>query len=242
MALPILETTRHDLNIPSSGETISYRPFLVKEQKMIMIATETGNQGDMINSMIDIVNSCTFNKIKAENLASFDLEYIFLKIRSKSMGSEVKLNIICEDDGETQVETKVNIDEIEIKFPENLDPVLQLTNDIFIELGYPTMKEISNIFGKNDEASDIQVTQLFDMIKTCVVRIVEKSENKVYEKQDFSDEDLDSFLDSLNNEQFAKIEKFFNEMPKLRHEIKVTNPNTKKRNKVILEGLQSFLE
>lgn len=242
MALPILETTRHDLTIPSSGEKISYRPFLVKEQKMLMIASETGNQNDMINSMIDMVNSCTFNKIQAENLASFDLEYIFLKIRSKSMGSIVKLKVTCTDDGETEVETEVDLDKVELKIPEDLDPSLQMTENIFVEMGYPTMKEIGMVFGEDMNEPTLKVSQIFDLLKLCIIRIIDKSEEKVYERQDFGNNDLDNFLDSLSNEQFSKIENFFNQMPKLTHEVKVTNPNTKKKNKIVLEGLQSFLE
>jgi hypothetical protein len=242
MALPILETTRHDLTIPSSGEKISYRPFLVKEQKMLMIANETGNQSDMINSMIDMVNSCTFNEIQAENLASFDLEYIFLKIRSKSMGSMVKLKVICTDDGETEVETEVDLDKVELKIPEDLDPSLQMTENIFVEMGYPTMKELSTVFGENTNETTLKISQIFSLLKLCIIRIVDKSEEKVYERQDFSGSDLDNFLDSLSNEQFVKIENFFSQMPKLTHEVKVTNPNTKKKNKIVLEGLQSFLE
>jgi len=242
MALPILETTRHDLTIPSSGQKISYRPFLVKEQKMLMIASETGNQSDMINSMIDMVNSCTFNEIQAENLASFDLEYIFLKIRSKSMGSEVELNVTCPDDGETKVKTKLNLDDIEVKVPKDLQTVLEMTENISVEMGFPTMKEINYVVKEYGEREDTKVASIFDLVKLCIIRVIDKGEDIIYETQDFTSDDLDRFLDSLDNKQFGKIEDFFNQMPKLSHEITVTNPNTKKKNKIILEGLQDFLD
>lgn len=241
MALPKLETTRHELKLPSTGETIEYRPFLVKEQKILMIASETGSQVEFTNAIIDIVKACTFGKIDAENLATFDIEYIFVNIRAKSIGSKTTIKILCPDDEETYVEKEIDLEKSKVTIPKDIKFDIDITDNIQINMGYPTLKEISLIVSDSEE---IKAEQLFEIVKVCVLRIIEKigTEEKVYERQDFTTEDLDEFIGSLNTEQFNKIKDFFENMPKLSQKVKVKNPKTEVESEVEIQGMQNFLE
>lgn len=241
MALPKLETTRHELKLPSTGETIEYRPFLVKEQKILMIASETGSQVEFTNAIIDIVKACTFGKIDAENLATFDIEYIFVNIRAKSIGSKTTIKILCPDDEETYVEKEIDLEKSKVTIPKDIKFDIDITENIQINMGYPTLKEISLIVSDSEE---IKSEQLFEIVKVCVLRIIEKigTEEKVYERQDFTTEDLDEFIGSLNTEQFNKIKDFFENMPKLSQKVKVKNPKTEVESEVEIQGMQNFLE
>ena len=235
MNLPVLNTPKYEMVITSSGETIEYRPFLVKEQKVLMMAQESGDQQLMVKSIGEIVKSCTFGKVdNPDNIPTFDLEYMFLMTRAKSVGSSIKLNITCPDDGVTEVEHEVLIDDIQVIKNKEQKNEIMLTDDIGVTMRYPTMNMIRGFAG-----DDTKVTELsFSMIKNCIVNVFDKEQ--VYDEM--SEQDLDSFIEQMNTSQFEKISDFFDGMPKLSHTIEVTNPNTGVKSEIKLEGLQSFLE
>ena len=232
MALPQLNTPTYELEVPSTGVKISYRPFLIKEQKVLMIAQEQGGERALLKAVGNIIKDCTMGTIEnPEDLPTFDMEYLFLKIRGKSVGDKVELNLLCPDDEKTRVLTEIDLNEIKIEKGESTNTI-QLSDEIGITMKYPTVKDLIN-FG--NEKSTVKMT--FDIVQSCTVNIFDA--NDVYE--DFSRQELQDFFDQLNTEQFDKIQKFFDEMPKLRHTIKVKNPNTGVESDIVLEGLQSFL-
>ena len=233
MALPKLDTPKYQLTLPSTGEIIDYRPMLVKEQKVIMMAQESDDQKEIMNGMADLISSCTFGKLDARNLPMFDVEYIFLKIRAKSVGEVIDLSVICPDDGVTSVVKRVNIGEIDLQISENHTNKIDITENIKLYLNYPILSDISII---NDE-DDTDTT--FKMICRCFKEL--HSGDEVYHRVDIKDSDINEFLDQLNTEQFMGVTNFFETMPKLRHTIEVTNPKTNVTSEVLLEGLQSFL-
>ena len=232
MALPQLNTPTYELEIPSTGVKVNYRPFLVKEQKVLMIASEQGGEKALLRAFGRIIKDCTMGMIEnPEELPTFDMEYIFLKIRGKSVGDIVELNLLCPDDEKTRVPTEIDLSIINIDKPK-ANNAIQLSEDIGITMKYPTVKDLIN-FG--NEKSVVKMT--FDIIQNCTLNIFDA--NDVYE--DFSKKELQDFFDQLNTDQFDKIQKFFDDMPKLKHTVKVTNPNTGVESEIVLEGLQSFL-
>ena len=232
MALPQLNTPTYELEVPSTGVKISYRPFLIKEQKVLMIAQEQGGERALLKAVGNIIKDCTMGTIEnPEDLPTFDMEYLFLKIRGKSVGDKVELNLLCPDDEKTRVLTEIDLNEIKIEKGESTNTI-QLSDEIGITMKYPTVKDLIN-FG--NEKSTVKMT--FDIVQSCTVNIFDA--NDVYE--DFSRKELQDFFDQLNTEQFDKIQKFFDEMPKLKHTVKVKNPNTGVESDIVLEGLQSFL-
>ena len=232
MALPQLNTPTYELEIPSTGVKVNYRPFLVKEQKVLMIASEQGGERALLKAVGRIIKDCTMGMIEnPEDLPTFDMEYIFLKIRGKSVGDKVELNLLCPDDEKTRVLTEIDLSVINIDKPK-ANNAIQLSEDIGITMKYPTVKDLIN-FG--NEKSVVKMT--FDIIQSCTLNIFDA--NDVYE--DFSKKELQDFFDQLNTDQFDKIQKFFDDMPKLKHTVKVTNPNTGVESEIVLEGLQSFL-
>ena len=232
MALPQLNTPTYELEVPSTGVKISYRPFLIKEQKVLMIAQEQGGERALLKAVGNIIKDCTMGTIEnPEDLPTFDMEYLFLKIRGKSVGDKVELNLLCPDDEKTRVLTEVDLNEIKIEKGESTNTI-QLSDEIGITMKYPTVKDLIN-FG--NEKSTVKMT--FDIVQSCTVNIFDA--NDVYE--DFSRKELQDFFEQLNTEQFDKIQKFFDEMPKLKHTVKVKNPNTGVESDIVLEGLQSFL-
>tara|TARA_Y100001938_G_C7946592_1_gene357077 strand:+ start:104 stop:805 length:702 start_codon:yes stop_codon:yes gene_type:complete len=232
MALPQLNTPTYELEIPSTGVKVNYRPFLVKEQKVLMIASEQGGEKALLRAVGRIIKDCTMGMIEnPEDLPTFDMEYIFLKIRGKSVGDKVELNLLCPDDEKTRVPTEIDLSIINIDKPK-ANNAIKLSEDIGITMKYPTVKDLIN-FG--NEKSVVKMT--FDIIQNCTLNIFDA--NDVYE--DFSKKELQDFFDQLNTDQFDKIQKFFDDMPKLKHTVKVTNPNTGVESEIVLEGLQSFL-
>ena len=232
MALPQLNTPTYELEIPSTGVKVNYRPFLVKEQKVLMIASEQGGERALLKAVGRIIKDCIMGMIEnPEDLPTFDMEYIFLKIRGKSVGDKVELNLLCPDDEKTRVPTEIDLSVINIDKPK-ANNAIQLSEDIGITMKYPTVKDLIN-FG--NEKSVVKMT--FDIIQSCTLNIFDA--NDVYE--DFSKKELQDFFDQLNTDQFDKIQKFFDDMPKLKHTVKVTNPNTGVESEIVLEGLQSFL-
>jgi len=234
MTLPVINTPTYELVVPSTKETLVYRPFLVKEEKILLMAMEEEKDTQLNRALKQVVNNCTFEKLDVGKLPLFDLEYIFLRIRAKSVGEVAKIQVLCEDDGETYVPIEVDLESIEVEFQEDHTTKIELTDEIGIEMGYPTFEFL------NFKADETEVNQLFDIIGSSIERVYEGE--TVYEKADFSKKDLKVFLESLTSEQFLKVQKFFETMPRLRHKIEVVNPKTKKKNEITLEGLQAFFE
>jgi hypothetical protein len=234
MALPKLNTPTYELELPSTSEIIKYRPFLVKEQKILLIAQESGEDKEIARAMSDLVNSCTFGKIDGKTAALFDVEYIFLQIRGKSVGETVELNVLCPDDGETSVSVKLAIDDINITMLENHTNEIMIQDDVKIVFRYPILSDMEGML-----SSKSNVETVYQLINRCIQSI--HYGDDVYNKVDITEKDVDEFVDQLTGDQFELLVDFFDTMPKLRHVIKVTNPKTKKKNEVVLEGLQSFL-
>jgi len=233
MALPKLNTPTYELELPSTGETLKYRPFLVKEQKLLLMAQETGEEEDIARAMGNLVHSCTFGKIDSENAALFDVEYLFLRIRGKSVGDTVKLSLTCPDDNKTKVDYNLNLEDISVNMLDDHTNEIYLTDDVKIIFRYPILTDMNGITGTSD------VSGIFNLMSKCISEI--HYGDDVYTKADMTNKDVDEFIDQLTGEQFEKITKFFNSMPKLRHVVNVTNPKTKKKSEIVLEGLQSFL-
>tara|TARA_Y100000310_G_scaffold323837_1_gene384812 strand:+ start:1344 stop:2045 length:702 start_codon:yes stop_codon:yes gene_type:complete len=231
MALPKLATPTYELEIPSTKEKITYRPFLVKEEKILLMAMESDDEHQMFRAISDIIDNCTYEKLDVKKLPLFDLEYVFLNIRAKSIGEIINLKLLCEDDGETYADVNINVDDIKVDFQKEHESTIQLTEEISLTLDYPKYNSISEMDDSNTEA-------IFGLIKNSISQIIEGE--TIHERADFTSKDLDEFMDSLNTKQFQDIQEFFETMPKLRHEVKFKNPKTKKQNKVTLEGLNSF--
>ena len=234
MNLPVLNTPTYEMEVPSTGEKIKYRPFLVKEQKLLMMAQESGDEAAQMRTVGEIVKNCTFNKIdKPDTMATFDIEYMFLMTRAQSVGSKIPMTVTCPDDGETKVEHEINIDEIKVKKTDGHTNVIMLTDDIGITMKYPNLDMVKKF---TNTANITEVS--FEMIKSCIQNIFDK--DQVYDEM--SDKDLQSFIEQMNTEQFEKLTQFFDTMPKLSHTFKVKNPNTGVESDIVLEGLDSFLE
>jgi hypothetical protein len=232
MALPKLNTQTFDLEIPSSDEKIKFRPFLVKEEKVLLQAQE-GETKEMIDALTTIVSNCTFGEVVADKLPSFDVEYIFLKIRSKSVGEKVKLQIICPDDNETKAETTIDLSKVEVQVDDGHTNKIDLTNEVSVVMKYPTIR---TFIGK--DLKKLSPDDTIQMTGDCIHQIIDGKE--VYEARDLSDKEVGEFLENLTQAQFIKIQSFFATMPRLKHVVNVTNPKTKKKGKVTLEGMQSF--
>ena len=237
MPLPKIATPTYELELPSSGELIRYRPFLVKEEKVLVIALESEDTKQITTAIKAVLKSCVLTKgIKVETLPTFDIEFLFLNIRGKSVGEELEVNVICPDDGETQVPITINLDDIQVQKSDNHDNQIKLDDNIMMELKYPSLDQfIKNNF-EFDEKNAMQ--QSFDLIASCIDKIY--TEEEVWATADCTKKEMSEFLESMNSTQFKGIEKFFETIPKLSHTIKVTNPNTKKKSEVVLEGLASF--
>ena len=234
MALPKINTPTYELQLPSTGEIIKYRPFLVKEQKLLLIAQESGEEKQIANAMGELVNSCTFGKVNTKSAPMFDIEYLFLKIRGKSVGEKVKLNLICQDDGKTTVPYELNLEDVECQVQDDHSNEIQINEDIKIVFRYPLLNDLQNV---KASAGDSEKT--FHFMECCIDSI--HSGDDVFQRIDIKDKEISDFIEQFTNEQFEKITQFFNTMPKLRHVVKVTNPKTKKKNEILLEGLESFL-
>jgi hypothetical protein len=237
MPLPKIATPTYELELPSTGETIQYRPFLVKEEKLLVIALESEDNKQITTAIKTVIKNCIITKnIKVESLPTFDIEYLFLNIRGKSVGEELDVNIICPDDGETEVPVKINLDDIKVQKNEEHSNRIKLDDSIMMEMKYPSLDQfIKNNFDfDNKNAMD----QSFELIGSCIDKIY--TEDEVWATADVSKKELNEFLESMNSSQFKDIEKFFETMPKLSHTVKVTNPKTKVESEVVLEGLASF--
>ena len=237
MPLPKIVTPTYELELPSTKQKIKFRPFLVKEEKLLVLALETEDSTQITTAITQVIKGCILTKnVKVENLPTFDIEFLFLNIRGKSVGEEVEVNIICPDDGETEVPVKIALDEIEVKFDEEHSTQIKIDDNLSMEMKYPSLDQfIKNNFDFNNEST---MDQSFEIIGSCIDKIF--SEEEVWAAEDFSKQEVEEFLEQMNSSQFKEIEKFFNTMPKLSHQIKVKNPKTKKSSTVVLEGLSSF--
>jgi hypothetical protein len=225
------------LELPSTGQTVKYRPFLVKEEKVLVIALESEDNKQITNAIKAVLKSCIQTRgIKVEHLPTFDIEYLFLNIRGKSVGEELEVNVICPDDEETQVKTTINLDDIQIEKDEKHTKQIKLDENLMMEMKYPSLEQfIKNNFDFDEKN---QMDQSFELIATCIDKIY--NEDEVWATADCTKKEVNDFLESMNSSQFKEIETFFETMPKLSHTIKVTNPKTKVESDVVLEGLASF--
>ena len=235
MALPKLEVPIYELTVPSTDEKIKYRPFLIKEEKILLIAMESGANEDVIQAVKQIVSECTFNKLKLGSMPMFDVEYIFLQIRSKSVGEVSKLKVLCRDDGETYANVEVDLTEIEVQVNDDHTNKIELTDEMGVIMRYPTIDSFSTA-----GISDITADNMLDVIVACIDKIYDKKGEEVYDSKDSSKKELMDFVEGMNTTQFQDVQAFFDSMPKLRHEITVVNPKTKVENKVALSGLNDF--
>ena len=236
MSLPKLKTPIHEFELPSTGEKIKYRPFLVKEQKILMIASESEDEKEMRDCINNIITACTFSKIEPLSLPMFDVEMLFLKIRGKSVGEKIDLNVKCPDDNETRVKVSLDLNDVEVQVQKDHNNEVNITKDIKIVMRYPTLNDMFGMSGIDTSEAD----QIITLMKRCVHEVHE-GEN-IHVRIDMSESDLDEFIESLTTEQFSKLSNFFETMPKVTHSIEVTNPKTKKKSEVIIEGIQSFFE
>ena len=239
MPLPKIATPSYELELPSTGQTITYRPFLVKEEKLLVIALESEETKQITNAIKAVIRACVLTKgIKVETLPTFDIEYLFLNIRGKSVGEDLDVKLICPDDNETEVDVVISLDDIQIQKPEGHSNQIKLDNNLMMELKYPSLNEfIKNNFDPNDTSKN-PMDQSFDLIGSCINKIYNQDE--VWVAADCSKKEINDFLDSMNSNQFKEVEKFFETMPKLSHTVKVKNPKTKVESDVVLEGLASF--
>ena len=237
MPLPKIATPTYELVLPSTEQTIQFRPFLVKEEKLLVLALESEDTKQITTAIKAVLKSCVLTKgIKVENLPTFDIEFLFLNIRGKSVGEELEVNIICPDDEETQVTVDISLDDIQVQKNEDHTNKIQLDKNLMMEMKYPSLDQfIKNNFDFNETN---QMDQSFQLIATCIDKIY--SEEEVWATADCTKKEVNEFLESMNSGQFKEIEKFFETMPKLSHTIKVTNPKTKVESDVVLEGLASF--
>jgi hypothetical protein len=235
--LPKISTPTYELELPSTKKKIRYRPFLVKEEKILIIAMESEDPKQITNAVKDVISNCILTKgVKVEELSTFDIEYLFLNIRGKSVGEEVEVLITCPDDGTTQVPVSINLDEIQIQTDEKHKRDIQLDDQLKLRMKYPSMNEfIKNNFSFGNA---ISVNDTFDLIASCIEQVYNEEES--WAAADCSKKELLEFLEQLSSKQFKEIETFFETMPKLSHTIKIKNPNTEVESEVVLEGLSSF--
>ena len=237
MALPKLTTPTYELEIPSTDEKIKYRPFLVKEEKILMMAMESKNDSEVVRAVKDIVSECTFNKVPIDVMPMFDIEYIFLNIRAKSVGEISKLNILSPDDKKTYAKVDLDLNEVKVQVGDEHTNKIELGNGMGMIMKYPTIDSF-----KDSGIKTINATNMLEVISTCILQIYEDEGKKVYDPKDQTKKELTDFIEQLNTKQFRLVQDFFDTMPQLKHEITVKNPKTKKESKITLTGLNDFFE
>ena len=236
MALPKLNTPQYELELPSTGEKIKYRPFLVKEQKILMMAQESENKNETVTAVSNIIHSCTNGVIDAKKSPLFDVEYIFLQLRARSVGETAEIKVTCPDDKKTPVNVKVKLDDVAVHMTADHTNIVEITDKIKIIMKYPVLGEMDM---EKINQNLKEVDNVFSLLTSCIHEVHDG--DVVHNKIDMTEDDIEEFVDSLNNSQFENLVNFFNTMPKLRHIVSVTNPKTKKKSEVVLEGLDSFL-
>jgi hypothetical protein len=236
MALPKIEVPTYELTLPSEDKKIKYRPFLVREEKILYIAMETGQNKEMINALKDVVGACTFDVLNVDRLPIFDIEYLFLQIRAKSVSEITKFRAICPDDGKTYVETEVDLTKVEVQVDDEHTNRIMLESErnLGLVLKYPTLKN----YDVGRGLDNIEIDKVFNILIDCIDHIFEG--DKIYPAKDTSKQELKEFIEGLPQDAFTKIKSFFDTMPKLKHEVEVTNPNTNVTSKIVLTGIADF--
>jgi len=239
MPLPTIATPSYELTLPSTGKKIKYRPFLVKEEKILILALESQDQSEITNAVKDVLKKCILTRgIKVEELPTFDIEYVFLNIRAKSIGESIKIIVTCSDDGTTQVPVTIYVDEIEVKKPEGHTTDIKLDKDMTLRMKYPSLNQfIENNF-ETSLTPEATVNKAFKVIAECMDTIFTAED--AWDAKDYSAKERLDFIEQLNSKQYKEVEKFFATMPKLTHSFEVENPNTKVKNTITLEGLADF--
>ena len=235
MALPKLTTPTYELEVPSTDEKLKYRPFLVREEKILLIALESGKSEDIITAIKDIVTECTYGKIDLGKMPMFDVEYVFLQIRSKSVGEVSTLKLLCPDDKETYVNVDIDLSEIMVQVDEGHNPKIELTDEMGMIMTYPSIDTL-NATG----ISSINASNMLDVIGTCILQIYDKKGEEVFETKDQTKKEVSEFVESLNTKQFKEVQKFFDTMPKLKHTVELENPKTGVKSEIVLQGLNDF--
>lgn len=240
MPLPKINTPTYELTLPSNKKKVKYRPFLVREEKILVLALESEDQKQITDAIIQIIGDCLITKnIDVTKLPTFDIEYLFLNVRSKSVGETVEVNVTCPDDGKTKVETSINIDDIKVVKDKNHKLIVQLDDKYSMKLKYPTLDQfIENNFDFEMAEAKESVSAAMSMLSTCIDMIYDDQES--WDASESTKEELDEFIDQMNTKQFQEVEQFFKTMPKLSHTLKVKNPQTDVESEVVLEGLASF--
>ena len=233
MALPKVVAPTYELELPSSGKKIKYRPFLVKEEKVLLIAMDSGDEKQITQATVDVIKACVTSRIKVEELPSFDLEYLFLKIRAASVGEEITVNVVCMDDNKTKVQHTININDVQVFRPKGHNEKVMINKNVGVIMKYPKLDHFID-FGVRGETN----MDGLDIIVGCIDQIFDGED--VTESSECTTKELKEFIESLTQRQFNKVSKFFETMPKLQHKFEVVNPNTKKSSTYTLEGLQSF--
>ena len=233
MALPKLNIPTHRLTLPSTGDEVKFRPFLVKEQKLLLMAQQSDDEKETIDNMIQMIENCT--NLNVTNLPVFDVEYLFLKIRAKSVGDIIQLNLLCPDDGITYVNTTLDLNDVEVQIDDAHKNIIDITDDVKMIMKYPQISDV-----QFTEINQNEVSRIFQMLKKCILEV--HNGDEIINSIDMKTEEISDFVDSLNTEQFENVMQFFNTMPKVRHVVEVTNPKTGVTSEMLLEGLQSFLE
>tara|TARA_X000001036_G_scaffold183007_1_gene172985 strand:- start:738 stop:1442 length:705 start_codon:yes stop_codon:yes gene_type:complete len=234
MGLPKLNNANYELSLPSTGATIKYRPFLVKEQKALMIAQESEDDKVIENTFAQIITDCVEDKVDPYKMPMFDIEYVFLKIRSKSVGEIAELRVTCPDDEETKVNVSIPLEEVDVQMTKDHTNVISLTDDINVIMRYPCLGDMKGFNALGETKS------LFEMVKRCIHEVHDGKE--VYRRVDMSEKDLEDFIDSMSSKNFESVGEFFSSMPKLSYDLEVVNPKTKVKSVIPIEGLQSFFE
>ena len=233
MALPKLETPTHELVLPSTNKKIKFRPFLVKEQKILYMAQNSKDEREVSNTIGKLVSNCTFGEVNPDISPMFDIEYIFIKLRSKSVGENIKISVLCPDDNKTRVPVEIKLDDIQVQMTTGHTNEVMLSDDMKIVLRYPILKDMKVPENKSE------IDKVFNILVKCIYEVHHK--DKIYNSVDVTEKDLETFVEQMTTSQLQSIMDFFDTMPKLRHVIQVTNPNTKKKGEVVVEGLQNFL-
>ena len=236
MVLPVANTAKYELMLPSQQKTIKFRPFLVKEEKVLLMAMESGESKEMLSAIKEIVKSCTFGEMIAEDYPMFDIEYVFLQIRSKSVGEKTKLKVLCPDDGKTYAETEIDLSKIEVFVDDDHSPNIIIDEDrkLGVVMRYPALKDVDS----DTLQGDINIQKTYKMITNCIEQIYEG--DKVYFRKDTPEKEIQEFVDNLSADQMKKLSTFYNTMPRLEHKLMVKNPKTEVESEVTLKGLASF--
>jgi hypothetical protein len=238
MPLPKISTPTYELDLPSTGKKVRYRPFLVREEKILIMALESEDMKQISGAIVQILSDCLLTKnVKISELSTFDIEYLFLNVRAKSVGETVEVNVTCPDDGETQVQMEINIDDIKVQKDSNHSNIIKLDDSLSMKLKYPSLEQfVENNFEINEVGGDVDKS--LAMITSCIDAVYDQEES--WSASDCTKKELQEFIEQMNTKQFKEIETFFTTMPKLSHTIKVKNPKTKVESDVVLEGLASF--